>query len=86
MMVIAFMFTHDGAVDLIVMEFSLFLRVRIELLPLDEFGLYDFLYALVPFGLVFVQAIIDFAYLLLYYLLVALVQSLQSAHLVPILL
>lgn len=85
-MVVALLLAHDGAVDLIVMYFSLFLSVSIEFLPLDELGLYDFFYALIPFGLVLVETLIDVSYLLLHDLLVALVQSLQSANLVSILL
>lgn len=86
MVVIALVLAHDGAVDLIVMDFALFLSVRVEFLPLDELGLDDFLYALVPFGFVFVETLIDVAYLLLHDLLVALVQSLQRASLVSVLL
>lgn len=85
-MVIALVLAHDGAVDLIVMHLSLFFGVRVEFLPLDELGLYDFFYALVTSGFVLVQTLISIAYLLLNDLLVALVQSLQSANLIPVLL
>jgi hypothetical protein len=85
MVVIALVFAHDGAVDLIVMDLSLPLSVGIEFLPLYELSLEDFLDALLPLGgLVLIQALAHIPHLLFRHLLVALLQSLQIANLIHI--
>lgn len=53
-MVVAVAVGHDGAVQLIVMHFSLLFGISIEFFSLNALSLDDFFYALLPSGLILV--------------------------------
>lgn len=72
MVVVALVFAHDGAMNLIMMNLPLPLGISIEFLPLDELSFHDFFDTLLPLGtFVLIQALIDISYFLFRQLLVA---------------